>query len=76
MIGVRGGTLHLRVAAPPVDGAANKACAALVARALGLKGSQVALAGGGASRSKRFALSGITPEETERRLAALPAPPA
>ena len=70
-MGVRDGTLHLRVAAPPVDGAANKACAAL-----GLRRSQVALAGGGTSRDKWFALSEITPEEAERRLAALPALPA
>ena len=75
-MGVRDGTLHLRVAAAPVDGAANKACAALIAEALGLRRSQVALASGDTSRDKRFALSGVTPEEAERRLAALPALPA
>jgi uncharacterized protein len=31
VIGVRDGVLHLRVAAPAADGAANRACAALVA---------------------------------------------
>jgi uncharacterized protein YggU (UPF0235/DUF167 family) len=76
IMGVRDGVLHVRVAAPPAGGAANKACAALIARALDLRGAQVALAGGDTSRNKRFSVSGVTPEQVERRLAALPALPA
>ena len=71
LIGVRDGVLHLRVAAPPVDGAANRACAALVADLFGLRRAQVTLAGGAATRDKRFALAGVTADEAARRLAAL-----
>ena len=72
LIGVKDGVVHLRVAAPPVDGRANRACAALVAEALGLRPGQVVLIGGETSRSKRFALSGVTPEEIARWIRALP----
>jgi uncharacterized protein YggU (UPF0235/DUF167 family) len=62
----------LRVAAPPVDGAANRACLSLVALALGVKKAQVSLIGGETSRDKRFLVSGLPPEERDSRLAVLP----
>jgi hypothetical protein len=62
----------LRVAAPPVEGAANRACVDLVAAALGVRRSQVALKGGDTSRDKRFVVSGITEAERDARLASLP----
>lgn len=46
--------LKLKVSAPPADGAANAAAAALIARALGLRGSAVRLAAGPSSRLKAF----------------------
>ena len=75
VIGVRDGVLHVRVAAPPVDGAANRACQELVARLLGLRRFQVVLTGGETARDKRFAVSGISPDTLAERLAALPALP-
>jgi uncharacterized protein YggU (UPF0235/DUF167 family) len=74
VIGVRAGdgVLLLRVAAPPVDGAANRACLSLVSAALGVRKAQVSLAGGETSREKRFVVSGLTPEERDTRLALLP----
>ncbi|MES2463568.1 MAG: DUF167 domain-containing protein [Armatimonadota bacterium] len=66
------GVLLLRVASPPVDGAANRACLSLLAAVLGLKKAQVSLVGGETSREKRFLVSGVTPEELDRRLALLP----
>ena len=71
VIGVKDGIVHLRVAAPPVDGRANRACCALVAKALGLRAGQVVLIGGETARSKRFSLSGISQGEMARRLAGL-----
>ncbi|WP_232627694.1 DUF167 family protein [Methylobacterium sp. Leaf118] len=50
--------LCLRVAAPPVEGAANAALVAFVARSLGLRRAEVALAASEASRTKRLRLSG------------------
>lgn len=48
VVGIRAedGVLLLRASAPPVHGAANRACIGLVAEALGVKKAQVSLAGG------------------------------
>jgi uncharacterized protein (TIGR00251 family) len=47
------GLLVVRVAAPPVDGAANEALTRLLARELGVPRSAVLLEAGTRSRSKR-----------------------
>src|SRR5229473_503995 len=54
------GVLHLRLTAPPVEGAANAACRDFLAAWLGVKRSQVALVSGEKSREKRFEVSGLT----------------
>ena len=48
----------LRVAAPPVEGAANAALVGYVAEALGLRRSDVAVVSGARGRSKTLELSG------------------
>lgn len=50
--------VQIRLAAPPVDGAANKALIATVAKALGVAKSAVRIARGEASRDKLLALEG------------------
>jgi uncharacterized protein YggU (UPF0235/DUF167 family) len=50
--------LGLRVTAAPVDGAANAALIAFVARNLGLRRGDVALVAGDTARIKRLRLSG------------------
>ncbi|MEO3431759.1 DUF167 domain-containing protein [Inquilinus sp. CAU 1745] len=50
--------LQLRLAAPPVDGAANKALIAFLSKALGLRKSDIAIRSGGKSRLKTLHLSG------------------
>jgi uncharacterized protein YggU (UPF0235/DUF167 family) len=52
----RAGRLVLRVAAPPVGGAANRAAQALLARALGLRPADVQLERGGSSRDKSLSI--------------------
>ena len=66
------GVLLLRVAASPVDGAANRACVTLLAEALEVKKAQISLVSGKISRDKRFLVSGLAPKELDRRLAPLP----
>jgi len=66
------GTLLVRVSAPPVDGAANRACAEMVADALRVRKSAVTLAGGATSRDKRFTVEGLTESERDALLALLP----
>ena len=68
VVGRHGTALKVRVAAPPVGGRANVACAELLAEEFGLKSAQVALVGGDTSRSKTFTLSGLDLEEFRRHL--------
>ncbi len=50
--------LSLRVAAPPVEGAANAALTTFVAKSLGMRKADVTLVSGETSRTKRLRLSG------------------
>ncbi|TCH96354.1 DUF167 domain-containing protein [Roseococcus sp. SYP-B2431] len=50
--------LQLRLTAPPVEGAANAALIAFVAKALGLRKSEVAIVSGQKARIKLLELSG------------------
>jgi uncharacterized protein len=59
----------VRVTAAPEHGRANDAVLALLADTLRLPRSSVSLVSGGASRDKIVELTGLAPEEIERRLA-------
>ena len=65
--------LKLRLAAPPVEGAANAALIAFLAKALDLRKSDITLLAGEKSRLKRLAITGDGPD-LARRLAAWIAP--
>jgi uncharacterized protein YggU (UPF0235/DUF167 family) len=67
--------LKLRVAAPPVDGAANAALVALLARRLDLPPSAITLVAGARARVKRLHLRGA-PADIAARLAVLASPEA
>lgn len=60
--------LKIRVPAPPVDGAANEALVAFVAKSLGLPRSAVTLVAGDRARVKRLRVAG---EGLANRLAGL-----
>jgi uncharacterized protein (TIGR00251 family) len=66
--GERGGALWVRLAAPPVDGAANKALLDLLTKLLDVPGSAVRLLSGASGRQKRVAVSGLLPDQVRRRL--------
>ena len=59
--------LEIRVAEPPADGAANEAVLKLLAKALGISRSQLAIISGVASRNKRVAIP-IDLDEARGRL--------
>ena len=59
IVGEHGGALRVRVAAPPVDGAANEALVDLLARALGVPRRDVRIVGGATSRRKVVEVDGV-----------------
>lgn len=65
-VGRHGTALKVRVAAPPERGRANDACAALLSETFAA--AEVELVTGGASRLKRYRLSGVDVEDFRRRL--------
>jgi uncharacterized protein len=68
VVGRHGTSLKVRVAAPPVDGRANVAAAALIAETLGVKEGDVELVSGERSRLKRFRVGGVDAEDVGSRL--------
>lgn len=66
---VQGGALVVRLAAAPVAGAANAELVETLAEALGLAPRDVTLVRGGSSRSKVFAVRGLSASEVRLRLA-------
>jgi uncharacterized protein len=67
--GVAEGALRVRLAAPPVEGAANRALVATLAGALGVPKRDVAIVAGAGGRQKRVRVRGLTASEVRRRLA-------
>ena len=63
------GVLAVRLAAPPVEGAANKALIAFLAEAFGIPKSGIRIEAGQHSRHKRVHISGLTPDDLASRLA-------
>src|SRR5262245_20113214 len=63
VLGEQAGTLKVSVTAPPEDGRANAALVEVLRDWLGLKRSQVELAGGTTNRNKVFLIRGVTAEQ-------------
>jgi len=63
LAGERDGALLVRLAAAPVDGAANAALVEFLADALGLPRRNIRIVAGARSRQKRVAIAGMTAEQ-------------
>jgi len=72
LVGVQGDELKVRLAAPPVEGAANAACCAFFAKLCRLPKSHVTLVSGESSRHKRLLLSGAEAAAVAALLEPLP----
>jgi uncharacterized protein (TIGR00251 family) len=59
LVGLQGEALKITLTSPPVEGAANKACCAYLAKIFGLPKSAVELLAGDKSRQKRILLNGL-----------------
>jgi len=67
IVGCHDNALKIKLTAPPVGGAANKQCIQILAKALGLPKSAMAITGGRTSRLKQISITslqgGFTPSE-------------
>jgi len=68
LAGMHGGALKLRVAAPPVDGAANAELIRFLAALLGVSRARVALVSGSSGRRKAVVVHGISVTEARTKL--------
>jgi len=68
LAGFHGGALKLRLNSPPVDGKANRAVLAFLAKLLGLPNSSLSLVSGQKSRAKQVAIKDLSREEIIARL--------
>jgi uncharacterized protein len=66
--GMRGDAFLIRLAAPPVEGAANEALVAFLAEHLDLPRRNIRIVSGDRSRDKRVAVTGLDPETIAARL--------
>jgi hypothetical protein len=60
IVGEHNGALRVRIAAPPVDGAANDELVRTLARALGVKRGAIEITAGQTSKTKQVRVTGAT----------------
>lgn len=65
VIGVHEGSLKVALTAPPVDGEANAALIAFLAKALGVPKKSITLLRGDTSRTKLVAIEGVSRADVE-----------
>ena len=70
IVGESEGVLRIKLTAPPVEGAANKALIEFFSGKLKVAKSRISIVTGQSGRSKVVAVSGITREELIRKLEA------
>jgi uncharacterized protein (TIGR00251 family) len=69
IVGLVGEAIKVKLAAPPVEGAANAALCAFLAEQLGVRKSAVTLVAGLTSRHKVVRVDGVTADEVQARFA-------
>ncbi len=69
--GTRGDALLVRLAAAPVDGAANDGLIACLAEVFDRPKRDITIVSGHTSRDKRIAVAGLAPGQAEARLSAI-----
>jgi uncharacterized protein (TIGR00251 family) len=62
------GTIRVRVAAPPVEGKANRALIAFLSEALGVRKNKIEIVAGEHGLDKIISIIGLPAEEAEQRL--------
>jgi uncharacterized protein len=59
--GEQGGSLRVRIAAPPVDGAANEELVRVLAKEFGVSRRAINIISGHSSRLKKISIEGLSP---------------
>ena len=68
IVGEHDGALKVRVASPPVDGAANQELIKLLAKTFGVSKTDVEIVGGHASKIKQIKIVGLAKETFLRKI--------
>ncbi len=68
IVGVEGGVLRVRIAAPPVRGKANEVLVEFLAQALGVRKRQVEIIRGQRARNKTIRVRGLSEREARKKL--------
>ncbi len=68
IVGTEDGLYKVKLTAPAVEGKANKALIAFLAKALGLSRSGIEIRSGELARTKTVRIKGLSPEEVAARL--------
>lgn len=68
IVGLVAGEVKIRIAAPPVEGAANAELIKVLAKELGVPKSTVEIVSGQGSRTKRVRLSGVSNDKIQHVL--------
>ncbi len=63
IVGELDGALKVKIASPPVDGAANAELIKLLAKTFGVSKSEIEITGGHTSKNKQLKISGLDAEK-------------
>lgn len=68
IVGEHDGALKVRISSPPVDGTANEDVVRILAKAVGVAKSDVAIISGQTAKTKRIRITGVTAAQLQSRL--------
>jgi uncharacterized protein len=68
IVGAHQNALKIKLSAPPVEGAANKQCLEVLAKALGISKSTISITGGLTSRHKEICIKPQDPAHLKRMI--------
>ena len=68
VVGLHGDALKVKIKAPPVEGAANKMCIAVLAKALNVPKSAVKIVSGHSARTKRLLIQTARVDDTDKEI--------
>jgi uncharacterized protein (TIGR00251 family) len=68
VVGLHGDVLKVKIKAPPVEGAANKMCIAVLAKALNIPKSAVEIVSGHSARTKRLLVQTARVDDTGKEI--------